>query len=227
MKNRASHFLLALTVSAAVAAAQDAAPAPAAPQTTDASGVVLAAKPAAYVAPTPPPDSDGVTRSVSSGVAAALSAGAPRYSPPTPAPTPTPEVEDMKDVDKPKNGIIRLPKYVVHESRPPIFRDRDLFTTEGMLDLTLKRHAGLMFGDILGLNSLNKPGSPGYQMMVDDQRKDSMDDLLDTAHAMAQGGDYAEGSYILQQSDSTYMRGGGDWDWSGSGRVGGLTGADK
>ena len=49
----------------------------------------------------------------------------------------------------------------------------------------------------------------------------------DEAHAMAQGGDSAQARYILQQSDSTYMRGGGTWDWSGTGRVGGLTGADK
>ncbi len=233
MKNRASKFLLALAVSAAAAAAQDAAPAqpagpgPAPAQASDARSVVLPPKQPDFMAPTPPPDSDGVMRSVSPGVAAALSMGAPRYSPPTPAPSPTPEVEDMKDVDKPKNGIIRLPKYVVHESRPPIFRNRDLFTADGMLDLTLKRHGGLMFGNILGLNSLNKPGSPGYQMMVDDERKDNMDDLRDTAHAMAQGGDFAEGSYILQQSQSTYMRGGGDWDWSASGPVGGLTGAGK
>jgi hypothetical protein len=233
MKIRASNFLLALTVSAAAAAAQEPAPAtsasPAAPatQTTDARGLVLAPKQPDYMAPTPPPDSDGVMRSVSPGVAAALSAGAPRYTPPTPAPTPTPEVEDMKDVDKPKNGIIRLPKYVVHEARPPIFRNKDLFTMDGMLDLTMRRHAGLMFGNILGLNSTNKPGSPAYQMMVDDERQDNMSDLLDTAHAMAQGGDFAEGSYILQQSQSTYMRGGGDWDWSASGPVGGLTGAGK
>jgi hypothetical protein len=217
--------------SGACASAQDAAqapaPTPAAAQTTDASGVVLAAKPRYYAAPTPPPDSDGVTRSVSAGVAAALSDGGPRYSPPTPAPSPTPEPADVKDIDKPKNGIVRLPSYVVRESRPPIFRDRDLFTARGMLDLTMKRHAGLMLGDIFGLNSENKPGSPAYQMMVDDERRDNMEDLFDTAHAMAQGGDFAEGSYILQQSQSTYMRGGGDWDWSASGPVGGLTGAGK
>jgi hypothetical protein len=233
MKNRASSLLAALVISASAASAQDAAPTPApapgapAAQTTDASSVVLASRPRDYAAPTPLPDSDGVTRSVSAGVAAALSAGAPRYSPPTPAPSPTPEVADIKDVDKPKNGIVRLPKYVVNESRPPIFRDRDLFTGDALLDLAMKRHAGLYFGNIFGLNAENKPGSPGYQMMVDDERKDNMDDLFDTAHAMAQGGDFAEGSYILQQSQSTYMREGGDWDWSGSGPVGSLTGAGK
>jgi hypothetical protein len=239
MKNRACNFLLALMVSAAGAAAQDAAPTPApapgagpdspqaAAQTTDASSVVLAAKPKEYVAPTPPPDSDGVIRSVSAGVAAALSAGAPKYSPPTPTPTEAAVEQDMRDIDKPKNEIHRLPQYVVREARPPIFRNRDLFTTQGMLDLTLKNHAGLNFGNILGLNASPKPGSPAYQMMVDDERKENMDDLFDTAHAMAQGGDFAEGSYILQQSQSTYMRDGGDWDWSGSGPVGGLTGAGK
>jgi hypothetical protein len=231
MKNRGPILLAALMVSAASVAAQDAgqapAPTPAAVQTIDASGVVLAAKPREYAAPTPPPDSDGVTRSVSAGVAAALSDGAPRYSPPTPAPSPTPEPADVKDIDKPKNGIVRLPSYVVRESRPPIFRDRDLLTAQGMLDLTMKRHAGLLLGNIFGLNSTNKPGSPAYQMMVDDERRDNMDDLFDTAHAMAQGGDFAEGSYILQQSQSTYMREGGDWDWSGSGPVGGLTGTGK
>jgi hypothetical protein len=231
MKNRATILLAALMASAASAAAQNAdqapAPTPAAVQTTDASGVVLAAKPRDYAAPTPPADSDGVTRYVSAGVAAALSDGAPRYSPPTPAPSPTPVPADVTDIDKPKNGIVRLPSYVVRESRPPIFRDRDLFTAQGMLDLTMKRHGGLLFGDFLGLNSNNKPGSPAYQMMVDDERKDNMDDLFDTAHAMAQGGDFAEGSYILQQSQSTYMRGGGDWDWSGSGPVGSLTGAGR
>ena len=223
MKNRAPILLAALMVSAARALAQDAAqapaPTPAAVQTTDASGVVLAAKPREYAAPTPPPDSDGVTRSVSAGVAAALSDGAPRYSPPTPAPSPTPEPADIKDVDKPKNGIVRLPSYVVRESRPPIFRDRDLYTQKGIIDLYFKNHPGLVIGNILGLNS-----AAARDMYLDDQREENMDDLKDTAHAMAQGGDAAEGSYILQQSQSTYMRAGGTWDWSGTGPVGGILG---
>jgi hypothetical protein len=229
MKNRASNLLLALLISAGTAAAQDGAPAPAqgaspdAAVTTDASSVVLAAKPREYAPPAPPTASDGVTRTVSPGIAAALSAGMPRFSPPTPTPVPTAEPES----DKPKNGIVRLPAYLVREARPPIFRNRDLFTKEGMLDLTMKAHAGLEFGNILGLNANPKPGSPAYQMMVDDERQESMDDLFDTAHAMAQGGDNAKAAYILQQSDSTYMRGGGTWDWSGSGPVGSLTGAGK
>jgi hypothetical protein len=132
----------------------------------------------------------------------------------------------MADVDKPKNGIIRLPTYVVRDSRPPIFRNRDLYTNAALIDLTMKKHPGLLFGNFMGLNSAAVPGSPAYQMLLDDQRQESMADLFDTAHAMAQGGDHAEGEYILQQSQSMYMRG-GDSDWSGTGPVGGLTGAGK
>jgi hypothetical protein len=236
MLNRAPKILLAFMVAAAVAAAQQVTPTPvpgaagnsdssppAGPQTNDASGIVLAAKPKDYI-PAPPVDSDGQTRSVSPGIAAALSAGMPKFSPPTPTPTPVAEPQDLRDIDKPKNEIHRLPKYIVRETRPPIFRDRDLFTQTGLIDLYFKNHPGLVIGNILGLNS-----AAALQMYQDDQRKESMDDLADTAHAMAQGGDAAEGSYILQQSQSTYMRGGGTWDWSGSGPVGGgiLGGASK
>jgi hypothetical protein len=235
MLNRASKILLALIASAAGAAAQQAppnpAPAPAAnaPAPTaagapesDASGILLAPK-SRDPMPMPPVDSDGETRTVSSKVAAALSLGMPKYSPPTPTPTPVAEPQDLRDIDKPKNEIHRLPKYVVREARPPIFRERDLFTKEGMLDLTMKRHAGLQFGNILDLNANPKPGSPAYQMMVDDQRAENMDDMKDTAHALSQG-DPDAASYILQQTQSTYMRGGGTWDWSSTGPVGGILG---
>ncbi len=189
---------------------------------SDASSIVLAPKAKDDVS-AQPVASDGVTRTVSAGVAAALSAGMPHFTPPTPTPTPAAEPVDMRDIDKPKNEIHRLPKFVVREARPPIFRNRDLFTMDGMLDLTMKRHAGLRFGDVLGLNSENKPGSPAYQMMVDDERQENMDDLKDTAHAISQG-DPSGASYIMQQSQATYLRGAGDWDWSASGPVGGILG---
>jgi hypothetical protein len=232
MLNRASKILLALIASASTAAAQQAAPGPGpgpapaqAAETTDTSGILLAPKSRDSM-PLPPVDSDGETRTVSSKVAAALSMGMPKFSPPTPTPTPAAETEDLRDVDKPRNEIHRLPKYVVREARPPIFRERDLYTKTALIDLYFKSHPGLIFGNILGLNAVAKPGSTTYQMMVDDERQENVDDLRDTAHAISQG-DSAGASYILQQSDSTYMRGGGTWDWSGTGRVGGLTGADK
>jgi len=204
MTQRALNFLTALLATAALAGAQNAAPGPGTPAaptpTPDTSAIVLAPNQKDSI-PLPPVDSDGETRSVSAGVAAALASGMPKYSPPKPTPTPSDTSADLRDVDRPKNEIKRLPKYVVQESRPPVFRERDLFTAAGLADLSFKSHPGLEFGNILGLNS-----SVATQMYQDDQRLRSMDDLYDTAHAMSLGGDAAEGRYILQQSQETYMR---------------------
>jgi hypothetical protein len=229
MTNRAPKFLLALIVAAAGAAAQET-PAPPSPtpipskaaagaDTHDASSVVLAPRPKDYIAE-PPTDSDGVTRSVSPGIAADLASGLPKYSPPTPTPTPAAESQDLQDVDKPKNEIKRLPKYIVRESRPPIFREQDLNTPLGQIDLSFKSHPGLLFGNFLGLNS-----GPAYEMYLDDLRQENIDELHDIAHAMSLGGDKAEGSYILEQSQDAYMRSDDNsWNLGGPGYGGGITG---
>lgn len=211
MPQRALNFLTALLATAALASAQNTTPSPASPASgpasqaaptpnPDTSAIMLEPKQKDSI-PLPPLDSDDETRSVSVGVAAALATGMPKYSPPKPTPTASDTSTDLRDVDKPKNEIKRLPKYVVQESRPPVFRDRDLFTAAGLADLSFKSHPGLEFGNILGLNS-----SVATQMYEDDQRLRNMSDLYDTAHAMSLGGDAAEGRYILQQSQETYMR---------------------
>lgn len=224
MTNRASKILLAITLMAGPAFAQEAASgAPmGAPKTagnavgsSDTGSILLAPAPKDY-APPAHTDSDGESRTISSGLAAALSEGMPKYSPPTPTPTPAADPVDMRDLDKPRNEIKRLPKFVVQESRPPVFRERDLFTTQGQIDLAFKSHSGLLFGNILGLNS-----GAAQMMYLEDQRLDNIADLKDEAHALSRGGASAEGSYILQQSSDTYMRSGTSWDWDGGGIVGG------
>lgn len=148
-----------------------------------------------------------------------LSDSMPKYTAPTPTPTPAENPVDMRDIDRPKNEIKRLPTYIVRETRPPVFRNRDLYGADGLAAISFKTHAGLNFGNILGLNS-----APAYEMYLDDQRKENMDDLTDLSRAMTRGGDSAEGAYILQQSNDTYMRDGGTWDWAGQGIVGGNSG---
>jgi hypothetical protein len=223
MTLRAPTFLIALTLAAASAAADDkpasgtAADAAQGAPARDADAIVLAPK-KDYVAQ-PPSDSDGRATSVSSGVADALAAGMPKYHPPTPTPVPTPEPADMKDVDKPKNEIKRLPSYLVRETRPPVFRDRDLLASNELAKLSIQNHPGLLIGNLWGLNE-----APAYEMYMDDQRLENMKDLSDTARAMAAGGDIAEGKYILQQSQSTYMRDVQGFDLVGSGGSGNNTG---
>jgi hypothetical protein len=209
MTNRTLPLFLALLVSAAGASAQQTTPTPPVPTPTpaprDASAIVMA-PPARDNSAIFHEDSDGVNRTTSDKVIAALNDGFAKWTPPTPSPTPVADPVDLRDVDKPKNEIKRLPKYVVTESRPPIFRPRDLFTKQGQTDLSLQAHPGLLFGNIFGLN-----GPAAYQMALDEQRLTDMTDLSDTAHAMARGGDKGESSYILQESQDTFMRPGDDF----------------
>ncbi|HEY1792498.1 MAG TPA: hypothetical protein VGG34_06240 [Opitutaceae bacterium] len=208
MNHRALQVIAALAAAACARAADPPPPAPTPTPTPPADAAQLLLTPKQQPAPVvqAAPDSDNV-RPVSAGIAAALSEGLPKFTPPTPTPTPEPE-------DKPKNGIIRLPEYIVHEKPPPIFRKRDIFTQQSLIDLEFKAHPGLYVGNILGLNS-----AAAEQMREDEERQDDMGDLNDLAHAMSAGGDRAESQYILKESDDTYMRG-SNWDWSGGGPVG-------
>jgi hypothetical protein len=222
--NRALKTLLSFMVTAGVAAAQAAVPTPTPVETpstdvspaiatgaNDARTAVLADHP---VSPAPPPSSGFYVpeRSVSPGVAQALSLGMPKYNPPTPTPVAANQPQDMRDVDKPKNEIKRLPSYVVHDSRPPVFRDRDLYTQEGLVSLSYKLHPGLGIGNIGGLND-----APAYEMFLEDERLANIADLNDTAKAIANGGDLAEGKYILEETQDTYMRTDQGFNWSGPG----------
>jgi hypothetical protein len=219
--NRALKSLLAFMVAAGIAAAQADAPTPtpaaatAAPDatatsgTTDARTTVLADHP---VAPAPSSGFYAPERSVSPDVAQALSLGMPKYNPPTPTPVAANQPQDMREVDKPKNEIKRLPSYVVHDSRPPVFRDRDLYTQDGLVSLSYKLHPGLGLGNIAGLND-----APAYEIFLEDERLANIADLNDTARAIATGGDLAEGKYILEETQDTYMRADQGFNWSGPG----------
>ena len=119
-----------------IAAARAQSPAP--------SPVPLIAPPAAN-APAP---SDR-PRTVSSELAAKLSLNAPKFVPPkTSAAGQPPEAPDLRETDKPANGIVRLPNYVVREPKVPVFKERELLTPKGKLDLAYKRRPGLRFGSL-------------------------------------------------------------------------------
>jgi hypothetical protein len=221
--NRAPKALLTLMVAAAVAAGQTAAPTPTpvpAPgaETSPASGAAAGDAKKAVLAdhpvPVPTPTSSFYSpeRSVSPEVAEALSLDMPKYSPPTPTPVTTNEPQDMREVDKPKNEIKRLPSYIVNDSRPPVFRDRDLYTKDGLVSLSYKLHPGLGIGNIGGLND-----APAYEIFLEDERLANIADLNDTARAIANGGDLAEGKYILEETQDTYMRTDQGFNWSGPG----------
>lgn len=166
----------------------------------DTSSIILAPKPAAKAA-APKPSGDGL----SPGLTAAISAGMPAYVPQS-VRAAAASGPDLRDIDRPKNEIPRLPatmmsRYVVHSTSVHIFRNRDLYTKSGLIELAMKEHPGLRIGNIFGLNS-----EVAYEMFLDDERNGKMEDLQDTALAVAVGGDGGEAQAILDETDDAFMR---------------------
>lgn len=158
------------------------------------------------------------TRAISSEVAAALTAASPKYSPPPPKPEPKPEEEkvDLRDVDKPKNGIVRLPKYIVQEPKPPVFTERAINTQKGLTDIAVRRY--ISDAD-RALNRFTLPlfGTSAEQralaMYAEDERLKNMADLNDAANTASKS-DPAAGSYIRREAQKTYLRT-SEFSWGG------------
>jgi hypothetical protein len=184
MMARTPKIIIALLVCATPALAQNAAPA-------DTSSIILAQKPApAAPAPQPAPHAS------SSEINAAIAAGVPAYDAGTAVPAVAAVPQDLRDADKPRNEIPRLPlemmsRYVVRSSRLPVFRDIDLYTKAGLIDLSFKAHPGLRIGNIFNLNS-----AAAFEAAMKEHFISSRQDLVDTALAMAAGGDPSEAQAV-------------------------------
>lgn len=144
-----------------------------------------------------------------------LSASMPQYAPPPPAPAPKPQVDadspDLRDVDKPQNRIIRLPKYTVHAEKPPIFREQDIYSAEGIARLGMLRYGGLGLGPYPDMNL-----GIATEMYRENQRLGNMAMLEDTAATMQSGGDKDEAKMIREASQSTYQQ---SLDWGATAGV--------
>jgi len=132
----------------------------------------------------------------------------PKYNPP-PKPNPADEDVDLRDVDKPKNGIIRLPKYTVQEKKPPVFRERDIYSRSGLAEL-----AKIRYSTGTGLNRVTlplfgtSPEARAMAMYAEDERLNNMSELKDNARDIGYL-DAADGAYIKRITDETYMRNSG------------------
>jgi hypothetical protein len=221
---------LALTLTAALGflgpvASGHAQGAPAPAPTETAQPATTAEKPAE------PPSAPRRNRAISSGVAAALAAASPKYTPPPPPPPPPPpkvepepkpevveESADLRDSDKPKNAIVRLPKYIVREPKPVIFSERMISTKKGLTDIAMKRY--LSETDRV-LNRFRIPlltmtnEERALAMYAEDERLRNMSDLKDAATAAGMS-DSATSSYIRKESEKTYLRS-SDFGWKGGG----------
>lgn len=211
-----AELLIAIVFAGAapIGIAQTTAPTPA--PTTAANPIV---QPRDQSAPTP--TTPRRTRVISPEVAAQLAAATPQFAPATPKPTPTPEEEqpDLRDIDKPKNGIIRLPKVVVHEKPPPVFNEKTVSTKKGLADIAMRRYIS---ETDRALNRLTLPifGSStearALAMYEEDERLKNMADLSDSAR-MVSASDKAAGAYVRREATKATMRE-GDFDWHPIGR---------
>jgi hypothetical protein len=170
----------------------------------------------ATLAPSPTPSVRKRERAISSEVAASLAAAMPKYNPPKPAPPPKPveEQPDLREVDKPKNTIIRLPNYVVREAKPPVFRERDINTKAGMANIAMKKY-GTEASRALNRFTIPLFGQSqedrALAQYAEDERLKTITELNDAAD-MVSARDKAQGVYIKRDIQNTTMRA-ADYGW--------------
>lgn len=149
------------------------------------------------------------TRAISPEVAAALAAGMPKYNPPKPVEKKSEDEQvDMREVDKPRNQIIRLPEYVVREEKPPVFRERDIYTQKGLTELARMRY---LSETGRALNRFNIPlfgmGADAYALMryEEEARLQNISDLNESARDAALT-DPENAKAIREATRDTYAR---------------------
>ena len=187
-------------------------PAVGAAQTNSAPAETAASTPLTTSSITPTQPVRKRDRAISSDVAASLAAAMPKYSPP---PKPIEEQPDLREIDKPKNGIIRLPDYVVREAKPPVFRERDINTQAGMAAIAMKKY-GTEASRALNRFTIPLFGQNQEQRALaqyaEDERLKTIGELNDAA-GMVSARDQAAGAYIKRDVQATTMRT-DDYGWT-------------
>ena len=218
-------FHLALLLPAFVAPVLRAQNAPA-PLATPASASVTSATGSAATMERSAPAPARAVRVISPEVAAQLAASRPKFTPVAPPPPPKPEEEmpDLRETDKPKNTIVRLPKFVVQEPRPPIFRERDIHTKQGLATLAMQRYFTetdrvmnrytLPLFHPLSLLGGTSNEDRALAMYYEDERLKDMADAADKTN-MVMKSDAAAGAKMKAINQQTFMR------WSDFGYQGG------
>jgi len=149
----------------------------------------------------------GPTDRVSKSTATAVSAGI-TFATPVPEKKPEPPTPAETDADEPRNGIVRLPSYIVQEQRPPVFRDRDIYTKKGMGELALNRY----FSETSkALNRYKLPfvgmSAESYARMLyeEDERLQNMQDTQEKISILRQT-DPVAAEQMKKEMDQTFIR---------------------
>ena len=172
---------------------------------------------------TPPPAPR--RRAISPEAAAALAAAAPKYAPP-PKPVevkPVEELPDLRETDKPKNTIVRLPKFVVRDAKPPVFRDRDLNTKQGLARIAMRRYLTeadrvlnrftIPLFSPISTNGGTSNEERALAMYAEDERLKNMSEVADQTNMLLRSNNPA-GTQLKSDAQQTFMRW-SDMGWNG------------
>jgi hypothetical protein len=160
-------------------------------------------------------------RAVSPETAAKLAAALPKVAVANPAAKkPEAESPDLREIDKPSNGIVRLPKYIVQEQKPPVFRERDLYTQQAFARRLAKRYYSegyLAFSNFARYTPLAlflpSAEASALQQFYDDERLKNMADVADHANMLMKSNP-AAAAKLKSAAQDTFMHW-SDFGWNG------------
>jgi hypothetical protein len=144
-------------------------------------------------------------RTLSPAVTEAIKGGI-KYAPPKSEE----ELVDLRDVDKPRNQIIRLPKFVVEAKRPPVFNERNLYSKEMLRRLAYQRYVSAFSRNVL--NRFRLPliggGIDAYASLMyeDEEREMNMAEIDDRVAMYRVSGDDAAARTLNDEAQRTFMR---------------------
>jgi hypothetical protein len=205
-----------LLLSGALLSAEEAPPAPPPPKAEPAKPVI---------------EVSGPTTRMSAERKSSIAAGVRYAPPPKEEPKKTVVVEDRGDEealpestpiapDQPRNKIIRLPKYIVEGDRPPVFRERDIYTKQALAAIAMRRYLSSFDRNFLNRFHIPflTPSSEARAMAMyeEDERLQNISDLKQSAADARKAGDNAGADYLSRETNRTFLRSGGmDWNnWS-------------
>ena len=140
------------------------------------------------------------TRRVSSETTARLAANSPKYDPPPALATKPAELVDLREVDRPRNEIIRLAPVLVLAPKPPVFKDREILTPKAKLDRMFKKRPGLLVGNFFGLNLGVAAG-----MIAEEERLERMEEFSELVGILELSGD-PKMPEMHRMFETTFMR---------------------
>lgn len=130
--------------------------------------------------PTPPAatkSSPARPRAISPALAAQLSALGPKFDPAVAvaASKPIEPGTDLREIDKPRNTIIRLPNFEVQEEKIIALQPRELLTPPERLRLAFKKYPGLHVGSLPFFSN----AGVALMMQAEDERVERMKEMED------------------------------------------------